>query len=93
MSELIHQFLLPFVSQQGQYAVRAQGEERDDGTWVGWLEFSPDEPGGAVLRTEQETSQPNRQALEYWVGGLEPVYLEGTFERARLRQPAPDAAG
>jgi hypothetical protein len=26
-----------------------------------------------ILTTEQETSQPNRTALEYWADGLEPV--------------------
>ena len=41
-------------------------------------------PGsGRPLRTGQETSQPNRWALDYWAGGLEPVYLEGALTRAR----------
>jgi hypothetical protein len=38
-----------------------------------------------VLITEQETSQPNRTALEYWADGLEPVYLDGAFARAHAR--------
>jgi hypothetical protein len=36
------------------------------------------------LRTDRETSQPNREALEYWSTGLEPVYIEGAFQRAHL---------
>ena len=38
-----------------------------------------------VLRTDQETSQPNRSALEYWADGLEPIYLEGALARAQGR--------
>jgi hypothetical protein len=39
------------------------------------------------LLTEQETSQPNRTAIEYWALGLEPIYLEGAFARAQGRLP------
>ena len=37
-----------------------------------------------VLRTERETTQPNRGAVAYWADGLEPIYLEGAFNRAQL---------
>jgi hypothetical protein len=67
------------------YSVRICGEERDDSTWAGWLEFHPSNASQPFLRTEQETSQPNRAALEYWAGGLEPVYLEGALARAHGR--------
>jgi hypothetical protein len=67
------------------YVVRIYGRERPDGTWVGWLEFHPTEGHKSVLRTEQETSQPNRLAVEYWASGLEPIYLEGAFARAQGR--------
>ena len=63
------------------YSVRICGEERADGTWEGWLEFYPIDANYPV-RTEQETSQPNRSALEYWADGLEPVYLQGALARA-----------
>ncbi len=66
------------------YAVHVCGQERIDGTWEGWLEFHPSGMG-SVLRTDQETSQPNRTALEYWVDGLEPVYVEGALARAEGR--------
>ena len=49
--------------------------------WAAWLEF--DRGDGSSLVTEEETSQPSLTALEYWAGGLEPVYLEGALERAR----------
>jgi hypothetical protein len=34
------------------------------------------------LRTGQETTQPSRETLDYWAGGLEPVYLQGAMTRA-----------
>jgi len=64
------------------YTVRSYGEERSDGTWIGWLEFQPADSSKPTLRTDQETSQPNRTAVEYWATGLEPVYFEGAFARA-----------
>ena len=65
------------------YIVRSYGEERADGTWIGWLEFHPTDGSEPTLRTGQETSQPNRTSVEYWATGLEPVYFEGAFERAQ----------
>ena len=56
------------------------GAARPDGTWIGWIEFVN---GTTRLRTEQETSQPNREALAYWATGLEDVYFEGALNRAR----------
>src|SRR5438132_3980876 len=52
---------------------------------LGWLEFHPTDERKSVLRTEQETSQPNRIAVEYWASGLEPICLEGAFARAQGR--------
>ena len=65
------------------YDVRSYGEERVDGTWTGWLEFHPTDTTQPILATDQETSQPNRQSIEYWATGLEPVYFEGAFGRAQ----------
>ncbi len=67
------------------YAVRVCGLERTDGTWEGWLEFHPLDDAAPGLRSDQETSQPNRAAIEYWAGGLEPIYLEGALARAQGR--------
>jgi hypothetical protein len=64
------------------YVVHVCGQQRVDGTWEGWLEFHPSGMD-STLRTGQETSQPNRTALEYWADGLEPVYLEGALARAK----------
>ena len=64
------------------YRTHVCGLERVDGTWEGWLEFHSQ--GQSSIRiTGQETSQPNFSALEYWADGLEPVYVEGAFERTK----------
>jgi hypothetical protein len=67
------------------YVVWICGEERVDGTWEGWIEFHPTNASQQSLRTDQETSQPNRTAIEYWADGLEPIYLEGALARAQGR--------
>ncbi len=71
------------------YAARACGREVDGGRWEGWLEFLPDD-GSPVLRSQRETTQPNRTDLAYWAGGLTAVYLEGSLRRVlEPREPAP----
>jgi hypothetical protein len=86
MSEIIHQHSAVIEGADGQsYRARIYGEPRHDGTWTAWIDFVRADRGAdaSVLRTGQETSQPDRQAVEYWAGGLEPVYLEGALARAR----------
>jgi hypothetical protein len=83
MAVLLQEYSTQVIDADGTaYDVRSYGEERADGTWTGWLEFHPTDPAKRVLRTDQETSQPNRTTIEYWSTGLEPVYFEGAFERA-----------
>jgi hypothetical protein len=83
MAELIHTHSSRVRGDDGTaYQARVLGARRDDGTWAGWLEFVPPGDAPAPIRTGQETSQPDRRALEYWAGGLEPVYLEGALRRA-----------
>jgi hypothetical protein len=89
MAELIQEYSTPIIDEsRAVYIARAYGQERADGTWEGWLEFRPEDGRGrGVLRTGQETSQPNRTALEYWASGLEAVYFEGAFLRAASSGP------
>lgn len=70
----------PFAKAGMQYRVSIEGMERPDRTWAGRIVFSS---ATGTRVTEQETSQPNRKAIEYWATGLEPVYLDGAFGRAR----------
>ncbi len=68
------------------YVVRVYGQARSDGTWERWIEFVA--VGSAVvLRTDQETTQSNREGVAYWASGLEAAYLEGAFARARRDSP------
>jgi hypothetical protein len=85
MARLVHTHSARVRTANGvEYIARVYGErERPDGVWLGWLEFHPVQPGAPVLRTRSETSQPDWKALDYWAGGLEPVYIEGAFDRAR----------
>ena len=86
MAELLQEYTALVAGPTGTtYSVRSYGEERDDGTWIGWLEFEPEDPEEPTLTTDQETSQPNRTAVEYWATGLESVYFEGALERAAVK--------
>jgi hypothetical protein len=70
------------------YRPRACGRRiDDDGRWEGWIEFVPAD-GTPVLRTSQETVQPDRDALLYWATGLGAAFLEGALERALEPPPA-----
>ena len=86
MPELLQEYTTVITAPDGTtYNVRSYGQERGDGTWVGWIEFEPEDPEELTLMTDQETSQPNRTAVEYWATGLEAVYFEGAFERAHTK--------
>ena len=86
MAELLQEYTTVVTGPDDTtYTVRSYGEERADGTWIGWLEFKPADSSKSTLLTDQETSQPNRVSVEYWATGLEPVYFEGAFERARAK--------
>ncbi len=83
MAELIQEYSTRVIGPNGTtYIVRSYAEERADGTWTGWLEFHSSDASKPVLRTGQETSQPNRVTVEYWASGLEPIYFEGALLRA-----------
>jgi hypothetical protein len=83
MGELIHVHSKRITDDEGRiYIARVYAEQERAGTWIGWMEFHPTAPNEEILRTGTETTQPNRKAVVYWAGGLEPTYLEGAFERA-----------
>jgi hypothetical protein len=87
MAYFIHEHTARVKAPDGtEYCARTYAAVRGDGTWNGWIEFVPAYGRGIVLSTGQETSQPDRKAVEYWAGGLEPVYLEGALARALRRQ-------
>ena len=86
MAEVLREYATAVIGPDDTtYTVRSYGEERLDGTWIGWLEFGPTDAAKPTLRTDQETSQPNRVAIEYWATGLEAIYFEGALERAQAK--------
>jgi hypothetical protein len=83
MAELIQQFKEPVERGDARYVVRVYGEQRRDGRWSGWLEFHPILDTQPILRTAQETTQPDRGSLALWASGLELFYFTHALERAR----------
>lgn len=111
MAEVLFEFQTSVCAGDGSlYRARACGGEAGDGTgrWQGWIEFVPAD-GGPTIRTQRETTQPNRTDTAYWATGLTPSYLEGALQRAlnptlipvrrstqatpAFEAPAPDFAG
>jgi len=84
MAEAIHVYQAALWHGGRAWAVEAWGESREDRRWEGWLVFVPAD-GSPPLVTPRETTQSNRQALEYWATGLAPTYLEGALTRAVAR--------
>jgi len=82
MARVVRAIREPLVTTGGGvYTARICGRQRSEGVWEGWVEYEPND-GSPVLRTPRETTQPKLTDLEYWAGGLTPVYLEGALERA-----------
>lgn len=91
MADILLEFQTLVRSGDGMaYRARACGGEANDGTkrWHGWIEFVAAK-GGARIRTERETTQPNKKATAYWASGLTSRYLEGALHRALRRTAVP----
>ncbi len=90
MAEVLLEFENEWQGPDGKtYHARACGRARDDGLWEGWLEFVPTD-GNSSLKTDRETTQPNRADALYWAGGLTYTYIDGAL--ARLLKPVPSPA-
>ncbi len=80
-ADLIHPFSATVTDGSGR-SWHASAYGRPDGNlWLGWIAFTSDD--GETVDTGTETSQPDRNALEYWATGIEPIYLDGALARAR----------
>ena len=75
-----------------RYFAEAMGRQREDGLWEGYLEFVPLNEKAERISSERETTQPNRNAVDYWAQGLSRVYLSGALDRARLSTSAHERA-
>src|SRR2546430_3740664 len=78
---LVREHTTKIIAGDTTYVVWICAEERTERTWSAWIEFHPTDISQPILRTEQESSQPNLAATEYWADGLEPIYLEGALAR------------
>lgn len=88
MQEIVRQFEEKFRDGDTRYEARVVAAPFKDTTWQGWIEFVPI-GAGVVRRTDWETVQPSRDAVVYWAEGLEPLYLDGAFERTLFRRTVP----
>jgi hypothetical protein len=84
MRHVIQRHSARVLATDATYAPVVLGQARPDGTWEGSIEFRAvgNDASRPILATGRETTQPNREALEYWASGLEPLYFEGAFARA-----------
>ena len=64
------------------FVAQVWGHETSDGRWEAWIVFAPI-TRGQMRRTERETVQATRAALEYWASGVTSVYLQGALGRSR----------
>jgi hypothetical protein len=81
MAEVLARFAEPLTTTDGvQYRAQACAAPNANGLWEGWIEFFPAD-GSKPLRSQRETTQPNRTDAEYWATGLSEVYLEGALNR------------
>ena len=82
MADIIHEFSYSVIDENGTlYTPRVYAQPTRDNLWEAWIEFT--DRNGRTLPTERETTQSRRDFVLYWATGLEPVYLDGAFERAR----------
>ena len=89
MSETLVKFDEAISDSTGaRYFVEAMGRQREHGLWEGYLEFLPVNGRTERITSDRETTQPNRDAVDYWAQGLSRVYLSGAIDRARLSTSA-----
>jgi hypothetical protein len=81
--DFVHQYRTLIALSDGMRYVARAYTERDpaDTVWEAWLAFFP-LSGGAVVASDRETTQSKREDIDYWAGGIEPIYLEGALLRA-----------
>jgi hypothetical protein len=65
------------------YVAQIRGREIDGGRWEAWIVFVPVQDGGPMRRTERDTTQASREAVEYWAAGVTSIYLQGALARSR----------
>jgi hypothetical protein len=65
------------------YVAQIRGRALNDGRWEAWIVFVPVQENGPMRRTERDTTQASREAVEYWAAGVTSIYLQGALARSR----------
>jgi hypothetical protein len=65
------------------YVAQIRGRALDDGRWEAWIVFVPVQDGGPMRRTQRDTTQASREAVENWAAGVTSIYLQGALGRSR----------
>ena len=82
MTERIMHLSQVISSWRGAFSAQVMARDSGDGSWEGWLEFTPVGKDTVAFVTGIETHQHDRIALERWASGLTRVYAEGALARA-----------
>jgi hypothetical protein len=83
VDELIMRLPETVSSPLGVFSPCVMARARGDGSWEGWLEFTPVGSDATTgFATGIETHQHERVAMERWASGLTRVYAEGALARA-----------
>ena len=64
------------------FVAQIWGRETSGGRWEAWIVFVPI-TRGQMRRTERDTVQATRAAVEYWASGVTSIYLQGALNRSR----------
>ena len=67
---------------ENAFVAQICGREMSDGRWEAWIVFLPI-TRGQMRRTERETVQATRAAVDYWASGVTSIYLQGALNRSR----------
>jgi hypothetical protein len=65
------------------YVAQIWGRALDDGRWEAWAVFVPVQQGAPMRRTERDTTEASRDAVEDWAAGVTSIYLQGALARSR----------
>ena len=78
---------------RGTFRASAMAGECADGSWEGWLEFTPlDQAASIVYATPIETRQHDRATMAQWASGLTCVYARDALARATPQQRTTSAS-
>jgi hypothetical protein len=83
MAELVREYpTLVGGMDDTAFVAQVWGRQMSDGRWEAWIVFTP-VAGGHTRRTDRETVQATRAAVEYWASGVTSIYLQGALNRSR----------